>query len=103
MCSTSHPFAPSFHLGSGFWANVPHDRRADLLFYHLNRAWQVIKDHQLPIPTTQGRLEQIVMLAIEADLLFFNAATFDPCQEDRNLFFADFLRRSLQPVPDFLQ
>ncbi len=93
----------TFNLGAGFWANVPTDRTADLLQHHLLRAWQAIADYRLPAPTTNDRLELVVMLAVEAELLFFNAATFNPCQEDRDPFFADFIRRSLQPVPAYLQ
>ncbi len=93
----------TFHLGPGFWASVPADRAADLLRHHMRRAWQVIVDYSLPVPATLDRLELAVMLGVEAEMLFFHAAVFEPCAEDRDHFFADFLRRSLQPVPVFLQ
>jgi hypothetical protein len=89
----------TFQVGPGFWTTVPADIAADLLRHHMSRAWQVITDYQLPIPSSQNRLELAVMLGVEAELLFFNAATFEPCQEDRDLLFAD----SLQPVPYYVQ
>jgi len=101
--TTSFSTSTTFHLGSGFWANVPHEIHADALDHHLRRAWQVIEDYQLPAPASQARLEQIVMLAIEADLLFFNAAVFEPCVEDCDMFFAEFLRRALQRLPAYLR
>jgi hypothetical protein len=90
----------AFRLGPGFWATVP---AADLLSHHLRRAWQVIADYQLPAPATHERLELIVMLAIHADMMFFTGAVFEPCKEDCDGFFTDFIRRSLQPVPLDLQ
>ena len=36
------------------------------------------------------------MLAVEAELLFFNAAVYEPSSEDLDRFFADFLRRAFQ-------
>jgi hypothetical protein len=76
----------TFHLGPGFWATVPADKTADLLHHHLCCAWQTITDYRLPIPASQHRLELVVMLGVEAELLFFNAAIFEPCQEERDLF-----------------
>jgi hypothetical protein len=70
----------------------PADSAADLLRRHMRRAWQAITDYQLPIPSSQNRLGLVVMLAVEAELIFFNAATLEPCQEERDLFVADFLR-----------
>ena len=43
------------------------------------------------------------MLGVEAELIFFNAAIFEPCQEDRDLFFGDLLRGCLQPITPYLQ
>jgi hypothetical protein len=92
----------TFHLGSGFWATIPADRTADILSHHLRRARQAIADYDLAAPL-HSRLELTVKLAVEAELLFFNAAIFEPCQEERDLFFADFIRRCLRSVPAYLQ
>lgn len=43
------------------------------------------------------------MLAVEAELLFFNAAVFEPLAEDRNTFFADFLQRALKGASASMQ
>lgn len=98
------PRLPSPTLLPSIWApafgpRFPADSAADLLRHHMQRASQTITACQLPIPSSQQRLALIVMLGVEAEMLFFHAAVFEPCAEDRELFFADFLRRTLQPVP----
>jgi hypothetical protein len=84
---------PTFSLCPVIWATVSADRAADILSHHLRRARQVIADYDLPVPAEHGRLELTVKLAVEAELLFFTAAVFEPCQEERDHFFADFLCR----------
>jgi hypothetical protein len=69
----------------------------------MDRAWQVIREHLLPIPASLDRLELTVKLAAEAEMLFFNAAINEPTREEIELFFADFLCRSLQQGPAIVQ
>ena len=98
-CCTNPPLSPhtpTFRLGPGYWATVPEGQRADVMRHHLQRALRLAKDYQLPLPASQKRFELVVLLALEAELLFFNAAVFEPSSDDRNAFFADFLRRALR-------
>jgi len=88
---------------SAFWAMVPQDQQYDLLLRHLNRAEQEIGNFRIPEGLTLERLKLTVMLAVEAEVLFFNAAVFEPSQDDRDSFFADYLRRALQLVPESIQ
>lgn len=105
-CDTSpplSPYTPTFRLGPGFWATVPESQRADVMRHHLRRAWQVIDYYHLPLPTNQERLELVVQLALEAELLFFNAAISDPSLDEHDLFFADFLRYALRSASEGIQ
>ena len=97
------PQSDPFHVGPGFWTIVPADSAPDLLRHHTGQPLEVITDYQLPISSSQNRLELVVMLAVEAELIIFNAATLEPCQENHNILFADSLGGSLQPVPYYIQ
>ena len=90
------------HASTHYWEMVPESCRADLLSHHRKRALNVVEEYQLPLPNTLFRFELAVMLAVEAQLLFFNAAIYEPSQEDLDRFFADFLRRALQPYAESL-
>ena len=91
--STSMPTS----CGPRFWAMIPEGNRSAVLGHHRHRARQIIAEEGFPVPNDQDRLELIVTLAVEAEILFFDAALFEPTQEERDLFFADFLRRALAP------
>ena len=99
-CSTPtpSPSALAFTLvpAPSFWAIVPESERVDLLNHHLQRAFEVAGEYRLPLPGRRERLELAVMLAVEAELLFFHAAVYEPSREDLDRCFADFLRRALQ-------
>jgi hypothetical protein len=93
----------TFRIGPGFWSSAPADRAADVLRQHMHRDWQIIAAYQLPIPASDYRLELVVKLAVEAEVLFWAAAIFEPGPEDFDCFFTDFIRRALQPVSAFVQ
>ena len=80
-CCTNPPLSPhtpTFRLGPGYWATVPEGQRADVMRHHLQRALRLAKDYQLPLPASQEkRFELVVLLALEAELLFFNAAVWN--------------------------
>jgi hypothetical protein len=85
MMSTSPSiptFPPEFQLGLGYWATVPTYRTADLLRHHLRRALQVVSEYQLPIPAARDRFELVVKSAAEAEMHYFNAAVYEPSQDD---------------------
>lgn len=90
----------NYTLGPGFWAMTPDNRRSDLLRHQLERARQVIADYQLPVPESEDRLELVVLLAAEAEMLFFNAALEEPTREQRDRFFSLFIRFALQGSDD---
>lgn len=88
---------------SSLWSMAPQGQHADLLQRHLYRAQQEVGNFSIPDGLTPERLKLTVMLAVEAEMLFFNAAIFEPSQEDWDSFFADFLRRALRLVPESIQ
>lgn len=83
-----------FDLGPRLWAMVPPNKRADLLRHYMQRASQIILKNGL-IPPEPLRLELIVVAAAEAECLYFAAALYEPGQQDRDRFFAEFITRSL--------
>ncbi len=96
--TSTTPSAPasSMSSASSFWAMMPECHRADILRDHVERALHVVNEHHLPLPDTQERFVLAVMLAVEAELIFFNACLYEPSSEDFDRFFADFLRRVFQ-------
>ncbi len=98
------PSAPVYRLfpASTFWDMVPECQRADLLNFHLKRAFDVVTEYRLPLPNTLVRFELVVILGVEAEYLFFGAAAYEPSSDDLDRFFADFLRRALQPYAESL-
>ena len=90
-CYTNPPLSPNtptLRLGLGYWATVPEGQRADVMRHHLQRASRLAEDYQLPLPASQKRFELTVLLALEAEWLFFTAAIFEPTSDDRDMFFA---------------
>jgi len=91
---------PTVRIGPGYWNLVPGSQRDDLIRHHVQRALRLAKDRHLPLPAGQKRFELIVLLAVEAELMFFNAALWEPSSADREMFFADFLERALTASQD---
>ena len=90
------------HASSNYWRMVPESCRADLLSHHRKRALDVVEEYQLSLPNALFQFELAVMLAVEAEFLFFNAAVYEPSQEDYDRFFAEFLRHAFQPDAECL-
>ena len=90
----------TFRPGPGFWVTVPQGQRDDLIRHHVQRALRLVADHHLPLPASLKRFELVVLLAVEAELLFFNAALSEPSSADCDTFFTDFLAHALTPSPN---
>lgn len=108
-CYTNPPLSSdsvdsvTFRPGSAFWATVPPDQRDELIRHHMQRALRLATDSHLPLPVSWKRFELIVLLAVEAETLFFNAAVYEPSSNDRDMFFAEFLRRALHSASTEIQ
>ena len=89
---------PSFQLGPGFWACIPQQFHSSLLRRYTGRAKELLSDCQA-CPPDDDRLQLIVAAALEARLLLFASAFWDPSAEDLDAFFDQFVLWSVSGSP----
>jgi hypothetical protein len=65
---------------------------------YMCRGVEILEEIEIAVPTKEY-LESLVRLALDAQRLFFAAASFHPEEAHLDHFFSEFLRLSMIPTP----